>query len=71
MPDGAGVLTGPGEEGKTFATPGAACSAGITRAARALEPCTFYVRSPDGTPRYRVERHEGRCNITVTATDRA
>lgn len=56
---GAGILTGPGEEGKRFPSPGAALSAGITRAARAPEPCTFYVRDPDGRGLFAVERVDG------------
>lgn len=54
--NGAGILTGPGEEGKTFPSSGAALSAGITRAARAAAPCTFYVRDPDGAGLYAIER---------------
>lgn len=65
---GAAVLTGPGEEGKSFPSAGAALSAGITRAARAAEPCTYYVRDADSRGLYAVERTDGAYRVLVHTT---
>lgn len=70
-PAGAAVLTGPDEEGKRFPSAGAAVSAGITRAVRAHEPCTYYVRDPDGSGLYAVERtDDGPYRVIVRHTSR-
>lgn len=68
---GAAILTGPGEEGKRFPSPGAALSAAITRASHAVEPCTYYVRDPDGVGLFAVEHPEdGIYSVLVHRTNR-
>lgn len=64
---GAGILTGPDTEGKTYPSPGVALSAGITRAARHAGPCTYYVRDADSTGLFAIEQHEDR-TVTITPT---
>lgn len=69
IPAGAGILTGPDEPGKVCPSIGAALSGALTAAARALEPCTYYVRDADNTGRYAVELRDDRI-VTVTDTHR-
>lgn len=58
------TLTGPDTD-VTMPSMGAAISKGQTRASRSSEPCTFYVRNPDGRGVAVIEKHPDR-TVTVS-----
>jgi hypothetical protein len=59
------TVTGPEGE-KASENAGAALSCALTRANRAPEPCTYYVRDADGLGLYAVERHDDRTTTVTT-----